>query len=73
MRATNRPIWAIRGLNAFGQRVVAEHSDVGEVAIPLPEIQAVADHEAIRNFEADIPDRLEHAYFGADVSAPLAS
>src|SRR6266480_547924 len=35
---------------------VAEHSDVGEVAIPLPEIQAVADHEAIRNLEADIAD-----------------
>jgi len=23
--------------------------------------------------EADLPNRLEHAYFGADVSAPLAS
>jgi branched-chain amino acid transport system ATP-binding protein len=23
--------------------------------------------------EADLPNRLEHAYFGADVNAPLAS
>src|SRR5207237_8915121 len=45
-----------RLLKAFGQGVVAEHGDVGEVAVALPEIQPVADHKPVRNLEADVTD-----------------
>src|SRR6476620_6659953 len=37
----------------FWHQVVAEHTDVGQVPVALREVQPVADHEAVRNLEAD--------------------
>src|SRR3954468_21566130 len=34
--------------------VVAEDCDVGKVSVALAEVQAVADHETVRDLEADV-------------------
>src|SRR5919198_1948501 len=43
-------------LETLGQGVVAENRDKGQVSVALPEIEPVADHEAIRDLEADVAD-----------------
>ena len=41
-------------LLCFGDQVVAHDPDVGEVAVALREVEAVPDHEAVRDLEADV-------------------
>src|SRR5262245_7802447 len=40
--------------DALGHQIVVEHADVRQIAVSLGEIEAVADHEAVRDLEADV-------------------
>src|SRR5438874_2314465 len=42
---------------AFGDQVRVEHAHVGQVPVPLREVEAVPDHEVIRDLEADVAHR----------------
>src|SRR5471030_396737 len=42
--------------DTFGEQILVQHPDVGQIPVPLGEIEAVADHELVRNLEADIAD-----------------
>src|SRR5262249_60938926 len=44
-------------LGAFGDQLRVKYADVGQVPVSLGEIEAVADHESVGDFEADVPDR----------------
>src|SRR3954447_23864655 len=41
---------------ALGHEVRAQHADVGQVPVALGEVEAVADHELVRDLEADVAD-----------------
>src|SRR5256714_2016108 len=41
-------------LGGWPDQVRVEHAHVGQVSVPLGEVEAVADHEAIRDLEADV-------------------
>src|SRR6185437_16271914 len=47
----------LRNLTLTGCQLVAEYGDVGQVPVPLCQIEAVADDEAVGNLEADITHR----------------
>src|SRR5438094_532930 len=40
-------------LHAFGQQLLAQDAHVREIAVALGEVEPVADHESIRDLEAD--------------------
>src|SRR5438552_9613243 len=42
-----------RALRPFGNQVVVEYADVGQVPVALGEIEAVTDHEPVRDLESD--------------------
>src|SRR5438034_9687787 len=41
-------------LKPFRNQIFAQDGDVREVPVTLAEVEAVADHEAVRNLEADV-------------------
>src|SRR5439155_25235384 len=47
-------LWA--DLDPFGHEVVMQNSHVGQISVPLGEIEPVADHEAVRDLEAHVAD-----------------
>src|SRR5436190_2573361 len=55
-------------LKPFGDQLLVQHADVGQIAVALAEIEPVADHEPVRDLEADVahrhvdlaPGRLRH-------------
>ena len=63
-----------RGVNPINMWM--QHTDEGQVSIPLPKIEPIADDEHVRNFETDIvgldgrhpPSRLIEQDAGLDCS-----
>ena len=43
-------------ISAARDEIGVQDPDVGQVAVPLGEVEPVADHEAIRDLEADVAD-----------------
>src|SRR4051794_5265077 len=43
-------------LSALGHQLGVKYADVRQVPVPLGEVEAVADHEAVRDLEADVAD-----------------
>src|SRR4029079_19233815 len=41
----------------LGHQMLAEHPDVRQVPVALRKVQSVADHEAVRDFEANPANR----------------
>src|SRR5207247_9502930 len=44
----------VEALKPLGDQLLAENGDVGKVPVALVEVEAIPDHEAVRDLEADV-------------------
>jgi len=72
----DRVLAAVARLRAAGTAVLLVEQLIEKALAACDRVYALARGSIVleaRTDEADLPNRLEHAYFGQDVSAPLAS